>query len=486
MKIVFLQKDSFVKLAVEYLSAILKAEGHQCDIFIESGERHFLKSALESGAELFAFSCTTGQEDWISATCANIRQNNTTPIIVGGPHVTFKPYFLENPNIDYICQGEGEGALPELLNAMASDPARIAHIPNIWSKNSSGKINSTKVRPLIENLDLLPMPDFDIYTKYKYLVPYHRDMFPLITSRGCPYNCSYCFNKSYKELYANKGKYVRRRSPQNVIEQLLQAKEAYGISKVNFVDDSFFCFPSWLREFSELYKEKIRLPFIINIEATQTTDELVRFVKEMGCICVRMGVESGNEHLRQTVLNKKITNEQIRAAAGYVKRYGIKLITYNILGLPGETVYNSLETYSFNREIHTDFAQCTIFQPYPGTVLGDYVHQNGLLKNNSPLQSSCFVSTNLKLKNENEIINLQKLIQIFLQLRMPISSVHRFIKLPKNPLFHLIFKLSFIYNKVKTQKIKLFPLIKMGLHSFSYMKKKKLTLLKVNNAHNGI
>lgn len=473
MKVVFLQKDSFVKLAVEYLSAALKADGHQCDVFIESGERHFLKSALESSADLFAFSCTTGEEDWVSATSAKIRQNDTTPVIVGGPHVTFKPYFLENPSIDYICQGEGEGALSELLDAIASDPERIVQVLNIWSKDPSGKIIRTEVRPFIKDLDLLPMPDFDIYSKYKYLVPYHRDMFPVITGRGCPHNCSYCFNKSYKELYANKGKYLRRRSPQNVIEQLLQAKEAYGIRKVNFVDDSFFCNPSWFREFTELYKEKIHLPFIINIEATHTKEELVRLAKEIGCICVRMGVESGNEHLRQTILNKKVTDEQIRAAAGHVKRYGIKLVTYNMLGLPGETVDNALETYSLNKKIHTDFAQCTLLQPYPGTALGEYVRQKKLLKDNSPLQSSCFVSTSIKLENENEIINLQKLIQVFLQMHIRISSVRRIIKLPKNPLFHLILRLSFIYNKIRVQKIRLIPVILMALHSFSYMKTKK-------------
>lgn len=472
MKVVFLQKDSFAKVGVEQLSAVLKKAGHKCDVFIESGERRFLESALNSGSGLFAFSCTTGEEDWVSSTAAKLRQNGT-PVIVGGPHATFYPQIIEDPNIDYICRGEGENALLELLDAIAKDPERIAQIPNIWSKDTSGKINHTEVRPLIEDLNSLPMPDFDIYVKYKYLVPYHRDMFPVITGRGCPHNCSYCFNESYKELYANKGKYMRRRSPQNVIEQLLGAKEAYGIRKVNFVDDSFFCNPSWFREFTELYKDKIRLPFIINIEATHTSEELVRLAKEIGCICVRMGVESGNEHLRQTILNKKVTDKQIITAAGHIKHYGIKLVTYNMLGLPGETVDNALDTYSLNKKIHTDFAQCTLLQPYPGTALSDYVRQKKLLKDNSILQSSCFVSTSIKLENENEIINLQKLIQIFLQMHMRISSVRRIMKLPKNPLFHLIFRLSFIYNKIRVQKIRLIPVILMALHSLSYMKEQK-------------
>ena len=473
MKVVFIQKDSFAKLGIEQLSAVLKHHGHECDIFIESGERKLIKSALNSGADLFAFSCTTGEEDWVSSTAAKLRQNAAAPVVVGGPHATFYPQFIKDNSIDYLCRGEGEDALPELLEAMAENPEQIVQIPNIWSKDLSGKIKSTGVRPLIEDLDSLPMPDFDIYTKYKYLVPYHRDMFPVITGRGCPHNCSYCFNKSYKELYANKGKYMRRRGPQHVIEQLLQAKEAYGIRKINFVDDSFFCFPSWLREFAELYKEKIGLPFVINIEATQTSEELARLVKEMGCICVRMGVETGNEHQRQTVFNKMVSDEQIRVAAGHVKQYGIKLITYNMLGLPGETVDNALETYSLNREIHTDFAQCTLLQPYPGTAISEYIREKGLLKDEPMLQASSFVSSSIKLENEREITNMQKLMQVFMQMHIPLFLIRGIIKLPKNPLFSLIFKLSFIYNKIRTQKIRLIPVFVLGLHSFSYMRERK-------------
>ena len=84
-------------------------------------------------------------------------------------------------------------------------------------------------------------------------------------------------------------------------------------------------------------------------------EHLVRTVKEMGCICIRMGVESGNDYLRQKVLNKKVTTEQIKTAAGHIKQHGIKLATYNILGLPGETLDNAIETYKLNKEIGTDF-----------------------------------------------------------------------------------------------------------------------------------
>ena len=480
MKIVFLDRDSFVKVAIEQLSAVLKENGHECDLFIESGERNFLKSVLESGADLFAFSCTTGGEPWVLKISAELKKQSSVPIIIGGPHATFFPDVIEDPNIDFICRGEGEYGLLELLDAMENNPDSIKNIRNIWSKDSSGMVYRTDARPFVENLDKLPFPDFGIYTKYKYMFSYNIDMFPVLTGRGCPHNCSYCFNKSYKDLYSNKGNYLRKRSSENVINELLHARKTYGIHKINFVDDSFFLFPKWLKEFSVLYKEKVNLPFIVNVETTHVNEYLVRIIKDMGCICVRMGVETGNGHLRQSVLNKKVNNRQIIDAAGYIKKHGIKLATYNILGIPGETIENALETYSLNKAISSDFVWCSLLQPYPGTAINEYAKEKGLIEDENhgtTLDESYFVSSKIRLKNKKEIVNLQKLIQVFMQMHVPLFIVRMIIKLPKNQVFHLIFRLSFFYNKIRTQKLRLIPLIRLGMHSFSYMREQKSTFL---------
>ena len=476
MKVVFLQKDSFVKIAIEQLSAVLKKDGHDCDLFIESGEKDFLKSALESKPDLYAFSCTTGGEVWVEKTASELRKNCSIPTIVGGPHTTFFPQIIEQPFIDYICKGEGEMAILDLLDCMYGNPDGIRKIQNIWSKDHAGKIYENDVRPF-QDLDKIPFPDFGIYTKYNYVTSYNREMFPVITGRGCPYDCSYCFNKTYKEIYKNKGKYLRRRGHDSVVQELQYAIREYGIRKINFVDDSFFQFPSWLKEFAGPYKRLVDLPFTVNLEATQVKEELVHIIRDMGCICVRMGVETGNEHLRRNVLNKKVTNKQIKEAAGFIKQCGIKLTTYNILGLPDETVENALETYELNKEIRADFAWCSLLQPYHGTAVNKYVVEKGLFEdgNDVPVMNeSFFVSTKIKLRNENELINLQKLIQIFVQMRIvPLSVIRLIISLPQNPIFRLLFKIGFVYGKIKTQKIGLVPLIQLGMRSLSYMGEKK-------------
>lgn len=473
MKVVFLQKDSFVRLAIELLSAVLKKSGHESDVFIESGERDFINAALESKADLFAMTCSSGGEAWVIKTAKGIREKISTPIIVGGPHATFYPQLIENPNIDYICQGEGEQALLELLDAMAHNPQGIKEIQNIWSKDASGNIFKTDVRPLIEDLDKLPFSDFGIYMKYKYLTPYFKDMYPIITNRGCPYNCSYCFNKSYKDLYRGKGKYLRRRSPQNVIEELLYVKNNYNITKVNIVDDSFLSHPTWIEEFADLYKKQINLPFIICLEATQVNEKLVRLIKEMGCICAKMGVETASDEMRKNVLNKNVTTQQIREAAKLIKEYGIYLYTFNILGLPGETVDDAIDTYKLNKEIGSDFIWCSLMQAYPGTAINKYVKEHGFLEDDddkSAFDEWYFMSSRIKLENKNEITNLQKMMQVFIKMRIPLFLVRKIIRIPMNPIFTFLFKLDFAYYKMKVHKVGLMPTLKLALHNISFMR----------------
>jgi radical SAM superfamily enzyme YgiQ (UPF0313 family) len=475
MKVVFLQKDSFVRLAISLLSSILKNNGHESDVFIESGERDFINAALKSKADLFAMSCATGSESWVIKTAEEIRKKCSTPIIVGGPHSTFYPQLIENPNIDYICQGEGEQALLELLDAMANNPQGIKEIQNIWSKDASGNIYKTGIRPLIEDLDKLPFSDFGLYSKYKYLTPYFKDMYPIISNRGCPYNCSYCFNNKYKELYKGKGKYLRRRSPQNVIQELLHVKNNYNITKVNIVDDSFLTHPSWLEEFADLYKKRINLPFIICLEASQVNEKRIHMIKEMGCICAKMGVETASDEMRKTVLNKKVTTQQIRDAAKLIKKYGIYLYTFNILGLPGETIDGAIDTYKLNKEIGSDFIWCSLMQAYPGTAINQYVKEHGFLEDEndeSAFDEWYFMSSRIRLNNKNEITNLQKMMQFFIKMRIPTFWVRKIIRLPMNPIFTFLFKIEFAYHKMKVHKVGLIPTLKLAIHSLSFMRER--------------
>jgi radical SAM superfamily enzyme YgiQ (UPF0313 family) len=185
-----------------------------------------------------------------------------------------------------------------------------------------------------------------------------------------------------------------------------------------------------------------------------------------------MGVETASDVKRQSVLNKKVTTQQIKDAAGLIKKYGIYLYTYNIMGLPGETIDEAIETYKLNKEIGTDFIWCSLLQAYPGTDMSRYVKEHGFLEDEkSAFDEWFFMSSKIKLENKNEIINLQKMMQFFLKMRVPVVLIRKIIKLPLGPLFTLIFKLEFDYHKMKAHNVGLIPTIKLALCSLSFMRK---------------
>lgn len=455
------------------LSALLKKYNHQCDVLIESCEKDFLNSINKSKPDIIGFYCTTGLQNWIFKCSEKIKKQTSVPVIIGGPHPTFYPNVINNPYIDIICRGEGEYASLELMNTLKDNISDIVKIKNLWVKTKE-LIYRNELRDLIENLNELPFPDFNIYTKYRFLVSFVKERYPVITGRGCPYDCSFCYNHSLKKLYKVKGKYVRRRSVDNVLSELIQAKEKYGVNKFVFNDNDFLLDTKWLEAFSEQYNKKIKTQFICDARANSVNEDSIKILKKMGCICIKIGVESGNEQIRRKVLNKDITNEQIKRAAFIIKKYKINLKTCNILGIPLETISVALDTYRINKEIGSDFALCSLLQPYPGTQIGKYIikineesrhTESGLLK----FDESCYQHSPIKLINSKEIINLQHLMRVFVKLRLPLFLVRIIIKFPLTKIYYLIFKLSFAYSTYKIERLKLIPCIRFARYVKSYV-----------------
>jgi radical SAM superfamily enzyme YgiQ (UPF0313 family) len=159
------------------------------------------------------------------------------------------------------------------------------------------------------------------------------------------------------------------RSPQNVINEILDLKKKYELKLVSFPDDSFTHDKKWLLEFCDLYKKQIRLPFICLARVENITDQVCRALKEANCTVIEMGVESGSEKIRKDVLNRHMSNEQIVNAFKLCKKYGIKTFSFNMVGIPYEKKEDMMKTIALNRIIQPEDVQVTIFQPYPGSEL---------------------------------------------------------------------------------------------------------------------
>lgn len=175
-----------------------------------------------------------------------------------------------------------------------------------------------------------------------------------------------------------KGKYIRKRSVDNVIEEVLEVKEKYSIRMVDFLDDTFILDEKWLEAFSERFPREVKLPFGCNVRANLVNERICQLLRKAGCIEVAMGVESGNDRLRNELLERGLSKEQIIDSARQIRRAEIRLITQNMISLPEETLENALETVELNLQCRPNLSGFSFYQPYPGTKLCDYATRKGL------------------------------------------------------------------------------------------------------------
>ena len=346
----------------------------------------FLKIESEK-PDLITFSVFSQSKRLNFGLAEAIKKNfNHIPIIFGGIHVNIEPYdVLNRYYIDYICLGEGEEALVDMaFNLMTGKDAE--GVRNIgWKKN--GNIILNPCRPP-QNLDKLPFPDWDIFEPYHIYGPYRGKLLRMAQvefSRTCPYNCTYCGNKIFKDVYKKSGYTIkyRHKSPQRWISELKHMKENYGIEFIRIVDGTFLAQrETVLEEIAPLYIEEIDLPFFCDATVHCLTYKKAKLLKDMGCASLHMGIECGNEEYRRKYLDRTMSNEKIINAFLMTKDAGIETRSFNIIGLPFETRENIMETVELNRTCKVDSVSLAIFMPYEGTKLREVCIKEKLLDPN--------------------------------------------------------------------------------------------------------
>lgn len=463
MKILFIQQTPFINIGIITTSAYLKSKNYETDLIIDNVEKNTIKKILKINPDIIAFSCTTGLHTWVLNIAKKIKREKNIPILVGGSHPTFYPEYINNKPIDIICIGEGEEPILELLEMMKKGKS-IKNIKNLHVKIGN-KIYENDVRNLID-LDKLPYPDIDLYKRYKFIMK--QKNYRTITGRGCPYNCSFCFNKSLKKIYKNKGQYLRKKSVKNMIMELEYAKSNYNFKKIDFQDDIFIYNTKWLKLFLKEYKEKINIPFTCNVRANLVNKKIAKLLSNSGCHSVKMGIESGNEYLNNHILKKNLTKNQIINAVNNLKRVGIKIETFSIIGIPGETIENAIETLKFNIELKTDFARCSLLQPYPRTEIWEYTKKNNLLDSTINFKNSYFIDTPIKLANKTEIINIQRLFNIIVKFPFLFKFIKKLIKVPNNFVYDILFKIDYALSILVIDKISLYDFFIFGFYSKNY------------------
>ncbi|UCE58728.1 MAG: B12-binding domain-containing radical SAM protein [Phycisphaerales bacterium] len=366
-----------------YLSAVLKEAGHSTSLIHVTDPSFNPDEIAETidrrKPDLIAFSSTTNGFPTVRRLAGHFSKVFPhIPTVCGGIHSTVAPEdAIAAKGIDMICVGEGEGCIVDLCEALEKGEG-VDRIANLWIKKEDGIIRNS-VRNLIENLDELPQPDRELYD-YPAMFVEQAGLAVFMASRGCPFSCTYCAHKGLRDSYRGKGRYVRFRSPENLIAELRSVKQRYGFVRgIHFDDDILFVNRAWAQRFAELYRREIDLPFRCNIHPVLCTDEIVDLAAGCGCRELRIGLESGNEYLRNQILKRKLDRDVIVSAFSNAKSRGIRLLSFNMIGLPEETPRRILETIKLNADCDIDLAQVSIFHPYPGTPLAEHCADKGLV-----------------------------------------------------------------------------------------------------------
>lgn len=389
MKILFVYPDINVKggarsynYGIGIISALLKNHGHTTDLFYMY-PKYKIKGLEEKiadfGPEIIAFAATSPQFKYVEQIFEDFHFNEEIFTVCGGHHVTCVPESLEKiPRLDAICIGEGEYPLLELVEALENGED-ITGIKNLWVKQRE-KVFKNPCRAFIQDIDHLPFADRDIFD-YQAIIDSDYNTALFMFARGCPFDCSYCANHVFKAVAGKK--YVRLRSVDSAIEEIKEVVQKYRVKALFVCNEVFGINTKWAFEFCEKYKESgLGLPFDVSTRVETITDELCRKLKEAGCRRINMGIESGNPYIRNEVLKRNMSNEQIIEAFKVAKKADLKTKSFNIVGFPHETNEHFHDTVALNQVVNPDTLTIAIFDPYPGTKLYNQCKEKKLFSKN--------------------------------------------------------------------------------------------------------
>lgn len=443
MRVLFIQNNGIQEsIGVASISGTLRAHGHETDLLLVSHSRHLDEDIRAFGPDLIAFSALTGVHRSIEDLAQVVKQQFQVPVIVGGPHPTYSPDMLLSPGIDIICRGEGEMPMLELVDALQHD-RDITAIRNLHVKTRDGRIYRNDLRPPVP-LDDLAMPNRDLYYgKYPFL----RDM-PMkrfIASLGCPYPCTFCHEPVIRDLYrkTTHSDYLRRKSVRRIVDEIKEVAARYPLDHVHFSDDLFFVRNSyrWLEEFAEVYGNEVGIPFNCNLRYDSINEHAANLLVKAHCYGVAVGLESGNPGIREVVIRKRSKNEHIEEGARLLRERRIRVLTTNMIGLPGETLDNAFETVALNMQLKSNYVRANTFLLFPGLPLVEYAREHGYIDPDFDVDRQVAESQEITLKTPwaKEFRNIASLFWLMVKFRPSwIPFFKRLVRLPDNFVFRAI------------------------------------------------
>ncbi len=365
------------------LAAVLRTNGHSTRL-IHVTDRIDVErfvAEVEAGhgdADMLAFSTTTNTFRHAADYANGLRRVRDVFTVFGGVHPTLDPAeVIAQPGVDAVCLGEGEGPLLELCDGLGAGDD-VTQIPSLWIERD-GEVHRNPSRPLVVDLDELPPPDRALFD-YPNSVDHRMGRISFMGSRGCPYRCSYCCNETLRSLVPNPKHYVRFKSVDRLLAEMKQALQDHpDVEHLTLHDDILTLNRAWFAEFTERYPREIGLPYICNSRFDLLNETICEQLRRSGCRQVQLGLESGDEAIRNTTLNRRMHEDQILRAGELCHRNGLGLFLYCMVGIPGETLRTALSTVKLAARLRPAGVQTTVFYPYQGTALHEQCRADGFL-----------------------------------------------------------------------------------------------------------
>lgn len=368
-------------LGLGYIAAVLEHRGCEVKIidaaapYASYSLKRIVDAAEQFGPDLIGLTVTITFSRHSYNLIRELKKRLEVPIVVGGPHVTLLPEEALDAGADIAVIGEGEKVLPEIMDVLTNG-RDLRSVRGIAYIDAQGERWFNEPRPPLENLDELPFPAKHLFVREHYvrtkgeLARYGN----IITSRGCPFECTYCSSKAF-------GHKVRFRSPENVVAEIEDTIARYGTRKFVFLDDCAALRKERVERICELILgKKLSIRWICITRVDTVTPELLRKMREAGCLSLNYGIESGNPKTLKKV-KKRITLEQARQALRWSREAGIETMANFMHGFPWEGPGDIRRTREFIREIsrYTDgFMPSGILIPFPRTELyEEYAKQHG-------------------------------------------------------------------------------------------------------------
>ncbi|MBI1935273.1 B12-binding domain-containing radical SAM protein [Candidatus Woesearchaeota archaeon] len=303
--------------------------------------------------DIYGVSCTTPHYSIVIKIVAKLKARQSNALVVlGGFHPSVEPErTLRDTKCDIVIRGEGEQALLDIVN---------------------GKRDKIVTAPLVENIDEIPMPAWDLIDMHDYVkmgtnsvigpTPNNKEA-KILSARGCPFDCAFCAQAAISK------RRMRYKSVQRVIDEIKYVHYTYGVDRVNFFDDTFIVDDRRVIKLcaglKEIHDQGILYDWHCLTRADRTDPELFRIMKQAGCSQVTYGIETGSQKILD-IIQKETTVQENLNAIKIAKAAGIKVRAQMIVGLPGETEETVEETAEFIRQAPADSFGMHIFVPLPG------------------------------------------------------------------------------------------------------------------------